>query len=176
MSKIVNDYIFTGFGFDVLIQNAKISSTDDGDEYLDMNMNELKLVTAKVLLISEQRLNGYQLKFLRTFLKMSFDEVSDKIRIPASTLRSWENKGHEFTGLDIDQERAFRIMGINKILEREKSNYDIKLALTKEFSSPKKQIALDIASLDYSFASNELESPYCCVRKNRQPNFRIDIK
>ena len=154
MSKIVNDYIFSGFGFDVLIQKAKISSAD-GEDYLDMNMNELKLLTAKALLMNKQRLNGYQFKFLRTFLKMSFDDVSDKIQIPASTLRSWENKGSEFTGLDIDHEKAFRIMTINKILEREKSNYDMELTLTKEFLSPKKMTALDIAaSLDHSFASN----------------------
>ena len=152
MSRTVKKYIFSGFGFDVLIQDAKISTTD-GEEYLDMNMNELKLVTAKALLINKQRLNGHQLKFLRTFLNMSFDDVSEKIHIPASTLRSWEKRGRDFTGLEIDQEKAFRIMTINKILEREKSYYDIELILINEFTE-KTQTALDIASFDYSLATH----------------------
>jgi len=70
--------------------------------------------------------------------------------IPSSTLRSWENKGFEFTGLILEQEKVFRIMAANKILDNEKSQYDIELTLTKEFSAPKKQVALDIsANLDF---------------------------
>jgi DNA-binding transcriptional regulator YiaG len=154
MIKLVELYTFKGFGFDVLIKNVAIKSVH-GEDFPDLNMNELKLSTAKALLLSKDRLTGHQFKFLRTFLKMSFDEVSEKIQIPPSTLRSWENKGAEYTGLDIDHEKAFRIMIINKILEREKSNYDMELTLTKEFSSPKKMTALDIAAnLDYAFASN----------------------
>ena len=41
-------------------------------------------------------------------------------------------------------------MAANKILDNEKSQYDIELTLTKEFSAPKKQVALDIsANLDF---------------------------
>lgn len=155
MGKIRETYIFKGFGFDVLLKNVVINAFD-GDEYPELNMNELKVNTAKALLKNHQRLNGYHFKFLRTFLKMSFDEVSEKIQVPASTLRSWEKRGTEVTGLSLEQEKAFRIMAINRILESEKSQYDMELALTKEFSSPKKQTALDIAAtLDYSYVSSQ---------------------
>ncbi|MNL27999.1 hypothetical protein D3C87_1496280 [compost metagenome] len=154
MAKVLETYTFTGFGFDVLLKNVVVRSVH-GEEFPDINMNELKLLTAKALLRSQQRLNGYQLKFLRTFVKMSFDDVSKKILIPSSTLRSWEGKGHDFTGLNLEQEKAFRIMTINKILESEKSQYDISLTLTTEFYSPKEQSALDIAAnLDFSFVVN----------------------
>lgn len=153
MSKVAETYIFKGFGFDILLKNVVIKKVDD-DEYPDINMNELKLDTAKALLASKQRLTGYQIKFLRTFLKMSFDNVESKIRVPASTLRSWESKGSEFTNLSLEHEKAFRIMLITQILEREKSKYDMDLTLTKEFTTPKQKTALDIASLDYSFVQN----------------------
>jgi len=154
MSKVLETYIFTGFGFDVLLKNVVMKKAH-GEEYPDINMNELKLLTAKALLRNQQCLTGYQLKFLRTFVQMSFDDVSKKIHIAASTLRSWENKRAEFTGLGLDQEKAFRIMVINKILESERSYFDINLTLTTEFSAPKKQAALDIAAnLDFSFVSN----------------------
>lgn len=153
MPKVLETYTFTGFGFDVLLKNVVMKKAH-GEEFPDINMNELKLLTAKALLRSQQRLTGNQLKFLRTFLKMSFDDVSKKILVASSTLRSWEGKGKEFTGLSLEQEKAFRIMAINRILESEKSQYDINLTLTKEFSAPKEQAALDIAAnLDFSFVS-----------------------
>ena len=80
MSKILETYTFKGFGFDVLLKNVVLKSVH-GEEYPDINMNEVKLSTAKALLNSKQRINGYQLKFLRTFLRMSFDDVSNKIHV-----------------------------------------------------------------------------------------------
>ncbi len=121
MSKILETYIFKGFGFDVLLKNVALRSVH-GEEYPDINMNEVKLRTAKALLNSKQRINGYQLKFLRTFLTLSIDDVSHKIQVPASTLRTWENNGNDFTGLTIEQEKAFRILAIYRIIEVKKTN------------------------------------------------------
>ena len=149
MNKVFKNYTFKAFGFDVLLKNVTIKSVD-GEDYPDINLNELKNSTAKALLANNQQLTGHQVKFLRTYLKMSFDEVSNQIHIPASTLRSWENKGTEFTGLSLEQEKAFRIMTLNQILEREKSKFNIEVTLVKEFLAPENIEALDISStLDY---------------------------
>lgn len=130
------------------------STSVEGEDYPNINMNELKTDTAKALLTNRQRLTGYQLKFLRTYLDMSFDQVSEKIHIPSSTLRSWENKGSDFTGLSLDQEKAFRILSINQILEQEKSRFNIEVTLIKEFQAPSKIVALDITSNADSFIVN----------------------
>ncbi|HEY8269646.1 MAG TPA: hypothetical protein VIG33_02060 [Pseudobdellovibrionaceae bacterium] len=151
--KTLKTYTFTGFGFDIILKDVSIKSVD-GEEYPNINMNELKTDTAKALLTSKQCLTGHQLKFLRTYLKMSFDEVSEKIHIPASTLRSWENKGGDFTGLSLEQEKAFRILAINQILEKEKSKFNIEVTLVKEFQAPSKVAALDISSTSDSFVVN----------------------
>ena len=140
MSKILDSYTFKGFGFDVILKNIAVKSVD-GEEYPAVNLNELKNTTAKALLTSKQRLTGYQIKFLRTYLKMSYDEVAAEIHVAASTLRSWENKGADFTGLDVGHEKAFRIMAISKILEKEKSKFNIEVTLVKEFQSPAKMKA-----------------------------------
>ena len=153
MSKIVGSYTFKGFGFDVILKNIAVKSVD-GEEYPAINLNELKKSTAKALLKSKQRLTGNQIKFLRTYLKMSYDEVAREIHVAASTLRSWENKGADFTGLDVDHEKAFRIMAISKILEKEKNKFNIEVTLVKEFQSPTKMKALDITSSADSFVSN----------------------
>lgn len=151
--KTLKIYIFKGFGFDIILKDVTIKSVD-GEEYPNINMNELKTNTAKALLASRQCLTGHQLKFLRTYLKMSFDDVSEKIHIPASTLRSWENKGADFTGLSLKQEKAFRILAIHQILELEKSKFNIEVTLVKEFQTPEKAAALDISSNAGSFVVN----------------------
>ena len=152
MGKISKTYTFKGFGFDVLLRNVEIKTVDNQD-YPEINLNELKTQTARALLGSKQRLTGHQLHFLRSFLKMSFDEVSEKLHIPASTLRSWELKGKAFTALSLDQEKAFRIMAINQILEQEKSKFNIEVTLVKEFQSPKNLEPLDIHSTENSLIS-----------------------
>ena len=151
--KTLKEYTFKGFGFDVILKNVTIKSVE-GEDYPNINMNELKTDTAKALLTNKQRLTGHQLKFLRTYLKMSFDDVSSKIHIPSSTLRSWENKGGDFTGLNLDQEKAFRILAINEILDQEKSKFNIEVTLVKEFKTPNKVAAIDIASTADSFVAN----------------------
>ena len=155
MSKILKTYTFTGFGFNVLLKNVPVKDAH-GETYPDINMNELKLMTAKALLKRPVRMVGFQIKFLRTFMRLSFDAVSEKIGVPASTLRLWETKGAEVTGLSLEQEKAFRIYVVNTILENERNQFDKELILTKTFSEPKKDSEiLDVAAnVDYSFVSH----------------------
>ena len=143
--KTLKTYIFTGFGFNVLLKNVLIKSVD-GQDYPLLNMNQLRTDIAKSLISNKQCFTGYQLKFLRTYLKMSYDQLGEKIYIPASTLRSWENKGSEFTGFSIEQEKAFRILAINQIFDDEKNKFSVEVTLIKEFLSPEVPTALDISS------------------------------
>lgn len=150
MAKILKSYTFKGFGFDVLLKNVSVKSID-GEEYPEIKIRELKNDTAKALLRSRQRLTGHQLKFLRTYLKMSFDEVAAKLHIPSSTLRSWEKKGTHATGLSLEQEKAFRILVTNQLLDQEKSTFNIELTLVEKFQEPAVASVLDISSNLNSF-------------------------
>lgn len=86
---------------------------------------------------------------------MSFNDVSKMIPIGSAILLSWEDNGKEFTGLTLEQEKAFRMMVFNRVLESEKSQYAMSITLTKEFVAPKELSPLDVAaSLDVSFVSN----------------------
>ena len=155
MSKTLETYTFTGFGFDVLLKNIVVKKVH-GEEYPDINMNELKFMTAKALLKRPVRMTGHQMKFLRTFLRLSFDVLSEKINVPASTIRSWESKGKEVTGLSLEQEKALRIFVISKVLENERNQFDRDLILATVFSEPQKDSgALDVAAnIDYSFVAH----------------------
>jgi DNA-binding transcriptional regulator YiaG len=151
--KILEKYIFSGFGFDVIIHNVVLKE-EHGETYPDINMNELKLMKAKALLRSKEGLTGYKLKFLRTFLKLSYQSVEQQTRVPASTLRSWEDKGSQFTGLSLEQEKLFRIVALNMILEEQRRQFDKELILITEFVEPSTDIAQAVdsqAGADSSF-------------------------
>lgn len=149
--RVEEKYIFTGFGFDVLLQNVIIKSAH-GSEYPDINLNEVKLLTAKQLLKSKERLTGKKLKFLRTFLKLSYQKLSELIEVPASTLKSWEDKIHEPAGLTVPQERHFRIHAIEAILDSEKRFLEKDVLRAEKFETPDSLKPLDISdSQDFSY-------------------------
>lgn len=150
MSKIKKTYTFSGFGFDVLLHNVEVKEAH-GEEYPDININEVKLLTAKELLKSRERLTGKKLKFLRTFLKISYQTLSDIVDIPASTLRLWEEKGAEATGMSAAQERQMRIFTIESILNLEKRHIEKQIIMSESFEAPSFE-TLDLGeSQDYSF-------------------------
>lgn len=150
MSKIKKTYTFSGFGFDVLLHNVEVKEAH-GEEYPNININEIKLLTAKELLKSRERLTGKKLKFLRTFLKTSYQKLSNIIDVPASTLRLWEEKGNEATGMSAPQERQMRIFTIESLLDLEKKHIEKQIIMSESFEAPSfETIDLGI-SQDYSY-------------------------
>jgi len=151
MSEIQETYKFTGFGFDVLLHNVEIKEAH-GEQYPDINMKKVKLLTAKELLKSKERLTGKKLKFLRTFLGLSYQKLSETVDVPASTLRSWEEKGAEATGLTVPQERQFRTYAIGSILDLEKKHMEKQIIMTEFFELPSADASLDLGiNQDYSY-------------------------
>jgi DNA-binding transcriptional regulator YiaG len=151
MTNKKETYTFSGFGFDILFHDVEVKEIH-GETYPDINMNEIKLLTAKELLTNKNKLTGKKLKFLRTFLKLSYQRLSDIIDVPASTLRMWEEKGSEVTGLTVPQERQFRVHGIESLLDLEKRHMEKQIIMTESFDSPLLDAPLDLAlRRDYSF-------------------------
>lgn len=154
MSMKKENYIFTAFGFDVLIHNVEMKRVE-GDEYPEINMNELKLLTAKELLKSRERLTGKKMKFLRTLIKISYQKLSEIIDVPASTLRLWEEKGSEPTGLNAAQERQMRVFVIEALFDLEKKHIEKQIIMSESFIAPETEI-LDLGSeQDYSYLLQE---------------------
>ena len=151
MNTIVSEYIFTGFGFNVLLHNIEIKSIH-GEEYPEINLNEVKLLTAKQLLVSRERLTGEKLKFLRTFMKVSLSSLGEIISAPASTIRSWEEKNEESTGMSVPQERQFRIYAIEHLLDQEKKHLEKGIIMAEDFDEPVTGATLDLkGTVDLSY-------------------------
>ncbi len=110
MSKILKEYVFTSFGFPVLLHNIEVQETECGDEYPNINLKVLEKNTAKALIRGSVTLTGVKLKFLRKFLKMSLRELGRELNIPHSNIKLWEDNAKDKTGLEISQEKQLKYL------------------------------------------------------------------
>ena len=151
MPTIKETYTFTGFGFDVLLHNVEIKEVH-GETYPNIDMSEIKLLTAKELLKSRERLTGKKLKFLRTLLKLSYKKLSEIIDVPPSTLRLWEERDSDVTGPGVPEERQFRLFAIDSLFDLEKKYFEKKIIMTESFDNPSSERPVDLGLVrDYSF-------------------------
>lgn len=81
------------------------------------------------LLLSDFKLTGAHLKFLRTYVNLSYDSLSHVVDVPASTLRSWESKKDEPTGFEDAKEKVFRSFVNNKMAEARRIALDRSIIL-----------------------------------------------
>lgn len=144
MKKIIENYIFTGFGFEVLLKNVEIKQAH-GSEYPEINLTEVKILTAKQLMKSREKLTGHKLKFLRTLLKISYQGLSEIVDVPASTLKSWEDRGEDATGLTAPQERLFRMHVIESLLNAEKQMLEREVIKAESFEKPLRSSPLNLS-------------------------------
>ena len=142
MGKKVENYVFKVFGFDVVLHNVEIKEAH-GEAYPNINMNDLKLKTAKEIIKSKSSITGKKLKFLRTFLGLSFNELSNEINVPASTLRSWESK--KDLELKVSVERSMRMFFFRELKRREDKEIEMMIVSTDQYDKESDNELLDIA-------------------------------
>lgn len=142
MGKKLENYVFKAFGFDVVLHNVEIKEAH-GEAYPNINMNDLKLKTAKEIIKSKSSITGKKLKFLRTFLGLSFNELSNEIKVPASTLRSWESKKN--LELKVSVERAIRMFFFRELKRKEDKEIEMMIVSTDKYEKDNEDELLDIA-------------------------------
>lgn len=142
MGKKVENYVFKAFGFDVVLHNVEINEAH-GEAYPNINMNDLKLKTAKEIIKSKSSITGKKLKFLRTFLGLSFNELSNEINVPASTLRSWESK--KSLELKVSVERTMRMFFFRELKRKEDKEIEMMIVSTDKYEKDNEDELLDIA-------------------------------
>jgi DNA-binding transcriptional regulator YiaG len=125
------DYLFSGFGFDILIKNAPISIVFD-EECLNLNMKELEELVIATLLKSTKKLSGPEVKFLRKHFGLSTADISSNLRINESNLKFWERS--QKTGLSQTEEYAFRSYIVDTMLSKKKRDF-LNTSILEESSS-----------------------------------------
>lgn len=113
--KIVSKFIFEGFGFPVILHNI-ILNNHNGEEYPEINYNDLEFKTVQSLLITNKAITGHQLKFLRKFIKKSLRELGHELKVSHAQIKIIEEKNDHVSGLNSDQERRFKNIVLNHFL------------------------------------------------------------
>ncbi|MBL6988724.1 MAG: hypothetical protein ISR65_03065 [Bacteriovoracaceae bacterium] len=108
MSKRLEEYIFTTFGFPVMLRDVEIKETESGEDYIDIDMKALEHIVIKVLLKSKTALSGAKLAFLRKFLNIPTKELGTQMGIATIDLKRWESCTREPTGLTTVQENRLK--------------------------------------------------------------------
>jgi len=116
--KIIEKYIFEGLGFPVALRNVIVDKYD-GEEFPDINFNELELWVVRALIVSPRALLGAHLKFLRKFMKASLRDASDAIGISHAQIKNWEDKADEQTGMSPEVERRFKNLVLSYLMAME---------------------------------------------------------
>ena len=116
--KILNKFIFEGFGFPIVLHNVVVEKYD-GEEFPEINYNELRERTVKALIMSSKALTGAQLQFLRKYLNRSLRDLGEDLEVSHAQIKNWEDRSLEFTGMTQNQERKLKNHVLNYLISQE---------------------------------------------------------
>jgi putative transcriptional regulator len=105
---IIKSYQFNGFGFPVIIKNARVRKTSRGDEVVDVDFKRLESVLFIAIAEKPARLSGAEIKFLRNHMELTQAEFADLIGIERSSVAKWEKKDLKSSGMSAPAEFAVR--------------------------------------------------------------------
>lgn len=118
--KILDKFIFDGFGFPVILYNVIVDKYD-GEEFPEINYTKLSRQTVKALILSSKALSGAQLQFIRKYTKKSLRDLGDDLGVSHAQIKIWEDRDQEFTGMTHNQERRLKNHVLNYLISEEQS-------------------------------------------------------
>jgi len=116
--KIIEKFIFEGFGFSVLLHNVVVGQYD-GEDFPEINYKELKDKTVRALIMSSKAISGAQLQFLRKYMNKSLRDLGEELEVSHAQIKNWEDRSSELTGLSQNQERKLKNHALNFIISQE---------------------------------------------------------
>jgi DNA-binding transcriptional regulator YiaG len=131
--KLIDEYTYNELGFPIILKNVLIIE-DNGYQYPLINHEGMMMQAAYSLVLNHQKIDGARLHFIRRFLGMSLDEISEVIGgISKSTLHKWESDPTKVCDLSSEQLRRIYLELRNCIVFQIGKKLDREIA--KEFSS-----------------------------------------
>lgn len=104
--EIVENFVFRGFSFPVLLPIAVFKVNSRGTKFLDINMEELKDRVAFSLMTYPYAYNGGMLYFIRRYLDFSLREMALVLEVSEEELVRWEEKSQVAVRLGKEQRIA----------------------------------------------------------------------
>ena len=135
-TKIVENYIYEGFGFPVELKKVEMYFIED-DWQPKIDIQKVADEVIAKLAVHEARLTGHQIRFIRSYFSMPLREFGEKVAHESHmAVSKWEKKGEQPTNMNANTEHEVRLFIAEKILAKSKSPkskfYELYMA-TKKF-------------------------------------------
>ena len=138
--EIIENYVFKGFGFPVILPFAVFRENARGTKFLDIDMEELKDKVAFSIITYPYAYSGAILQFIRSYLDLSTIQMAKFLEVAQQTISNWEKKKKDCP--------------LN-LTERQRSNLLLKLRLHFFY---KKEIKISEAILNSKNSLNEMHN------------------
>jgi len=89
-------FVYEGLGFPIKLINAPMKKLF-GEWYLDIDMNKLMLVVFGMLAHKSTALTGDEIRFIRTYLKMTTVEFGKNFDVSHVAVVKWENNENKIS-------------------------------------------------------------------------------
>lgn len=100
--------VYHALGFPVIIKNPAYIEFE-GEKTLDIDPKCLMESAFRALPQKKGRLNGSEVKFMRTYMELSQESFGRLVGVDHSSVAKWEAKGLEFTGMEVQTEALLRM-------------------------------------------------------------------
>ncbi|MED7789678.1 hypothetical protein [Francisella sp. 19X1-34] len=114
--KTVKEYVYTGMIFPVTLKNVKMVKYDD--EWCPV-IDDIAIANKWIRKIGESkdRLTGNQLKFIRSYFKMSLRQFSNVVNESHTAIAKWENVGNEIAKMDLNIEKIIKMYICREVMK-----------------------------------------------------------
>ena len=112
--EIVENFVYRGFSFPILLPIAIFKVNDRGTKLLDVDIEELADRVAWSLLTYPYAYTGGQLYFIRKYMELTPHDMAERLDVNESTIRGWEANSLEATQLSPEQ-RVALVTGLKEM-------------------------------------------------------------
>jgi DNA-binding transcriptional regulator YiaG len=109
MEKLLDKFLWDGFGFPIALIGARWKTSSTGYTVLDIDVQSLGEAVCQTLLLHPTILTGQQVIFLRKHFEMTLAEFGKLVKKSHACVKHWEDKGAEATGMDANTELILRL-------------------------------------------------------------------
>ncbi|APC96148.1 helix-turn-helix transcriptional regulator [Francisella tularensis subsp. novicida] len=114
--KVVKEYVYTGMIFPVTLKNVKMVKYDN--EWCPI-IDDIAIANEWIKKIGESkdRITGNQLKFIRSYFKMSLRQFSEVVNESHTAIAKWEKSGNEVAKMDLNIEKIIKMYICREVMK-----------------------------------------------------------
>ncbi|KEI34996.1 hypothetical protein FRA_44c12950 [Francisella sp. W12-1067] len=114
--KVVKEYVYTGMIFPVTLKDVKMVRYDN--EWCPI-IDDIAIANEWIKKIGESkdRITGNQLKFIRSYFKMSLRQFSEVVNESHTAIAKWEKSGNEVAKMDLNIEKIIKMYICREVIK-----------------------------------------------------------